>query len=155
MSRNGNTFKQFTDLCTRITERYGGHSAILDGEIVCPDGDSRPVFAGAMLPSAPVPRPSAAARRARPGGGCGQLRRAHGGAEMNASAASAGPREAMPRRSPRRHRHRSRRRLVTPDNAVRLASTRGLRRHIVSLKSVLKSSRIDRFYSELPVRNML
>jgi hypothetical protein len=24
VSRNGNTFKQFTDLCTRITERYGG-----------------------------------------------------------------------------------------------------------------------------------
>jgi hypothetical protein len=44
VSRNGNTFKQFTDLCTRITERYGGHSAVLDGEIVCPDGDGRPVF---------------------------------------------------------------------------------------------------------------
>jgi bifunctional non-homologous end joining protein LigD len=40
VSRNGNTFK----LCTRITERYGSPSAILDGQIVCMDGDGRPMF---------------------------------------------------------------------------------------------------------------
>jgi hypothetical protein len=73
---------------------------------------------------------------------------------MNATAVSAGPREAIPRRSPATATVRDSG-LVTPDNAVRLASTRGLRRHIVSLRSVLKSSRIARFDSELPVRNML
>jgi bifunctional non-homologous end joining protein LigD len=44
VSRNGNTFRQFTDLCARITDQYGGNSVILDGEIVCLDGDGRPLF---------------------------------------------------------------------------------------------------------------
>jgi ATP-dependent DNA ligase len=44
VSRNGNRFSQFTDICAQIADRYGVHTAILGGEIVCLDGGGHPVF---------------------------------------------------------------------------------------------------------------
>jgi hypothetical protein len=78
-----------------------GRRAIRDGETGGRDNASGFQVGAAARGARRLSRAAAfgRCRAARPGG-CGQLRRAHGGAEMNASAASAGPREAMPRRSP-------------------------------------------------------
>jgi ATP-dependent DNA ligase len=45
VSRNGNTFKRFTPLAAESAVALGGVSnTILDGEVVCLDGDGRPLF---------------------------------------------------------------------------------------------------------------
>ena len=45
VSRNGNTFKRFAPLGTEIAGALRGvRNAILDGEVVCLDGDGRPLF---------------------------------------------------------------------------------------------------------------
>jgi bifunctional non-homologous end joining protein LigD len=41
VSRNGNTFKSFPDLCAAIPEELRAGAAILDGEIVCLDSDGK------------------------------------------------------------------------------------------------------------------
>ena len=45
VSRNGNTFKRFAPLAAEIAVALAGvRNAILDGEVVCLDGDGRPLF---------------------------------------------------------------------------------------------------------------
>jgi bifunctional non-homologous end joining protein LigD len=44
VSRNGNTFRGFTDLATWIAQHVRVESAVIDGEIVCVDESGRPVF---------------------------------------------------------------------------------------------------------------
>jgi ATP dependent DNA ligase domain len=44
ISRNGNTFRGFTDLATWIAEHLHVEGAVLDGEIACVDDAGRPVF---------------------------------------------------------------------------------------------------------------
>ena len=44
ISRNGNEFKSFSSLNEAIAAELGCYSAVLDGEIVCLDGDGRPQF---------------------------------------------------------------------------------------------------------------
>ena len=46
ISRPGNNFcSRFPDLTESLAERLGGHSAILDGEVIARDGHGRPNFA--------------------------------------------------------------------------------------------------------------
>ena len=44
VSRNWNAFKTFKPLATAIAQELAGRSAILDGEIVHPGRDGRPMF---------------------------------------------------------------------------------------------------------------
>ena len=44
VSRNGNTFKSFPDLCDGIADALRGTKAVLDGEIVCLDKQGRSQF---------------------------------------------------------------------------------------------------------------
>ena len=44
MSRNGNTFKSFPDLCTGLARDLKGRRCTLDGEIVCLDSHGKPQF---------------------------------------------------------------------------------------------------------------
>jgi bifunctional non-homologous end joining protein LigD len=44
VSRNRNAFKTFPELAQAIAEELAGRSAILDGEIVRPGPDGRPMF---------------------------------------------------------------------------------------------------------------
>jgi bifunctional non-homologous end joining protein LigD len=44
VSRNGNEFKSFAVLNEAIASELKGHSAVLDGEIVCLDADGKPQF---------------------------------------------------------------------------------------------------------------
>lgn len=44
MSRNRNKFKSFPDLVSMLPHEFQGGSAVLDGEIVCLDGDGKPNF---------------------------------------------------------------------------------------------------------------
>ena len=44
VSRNRNAFKTFVDLAQAIGQELPSHSAILDGEIVRPGPDGRPMF---------------------------------------------------------------------------------------------------------------
>src|SRR3989442_11214559 len=44
VSRNGNTFRNFTDLAQSITENLRGENAVLDGEIACVDEPGGSVF---------------------------------------------------------------------------------------------------------------
>jgi len=43
VSRNGNPFKRFPDLCLKIAMAIRG-TAVLDGEVACLDGDGKPQF---------------------------------------------------------------------------------------------------------------
>jgi len=42
ISRNGNEFKSFSSLNRAIAAELDSHEAILDGEIICLDGDGKP-----------------------------------------------------------------------------------------------------------------
>src|SRR5215203_4443101 len=44
VSRNGHTFKHWPYLCTELAHAVRCQNAILDGEIVCLDGQRRPKF---------------------------------------------------------------------------------------------------------------
>ena len=44
ISRNGNTFKSFPDLCKGLARDLNGRRCILDGEIVCLDSHGQPQF---------------------------------------------------------------------------------------------------------------
>lgn len=44
VSRNGNVFSSFTDLCKAIPQELRTNSAVLDGEIVCLDGNGKSQF---------------------------------------------------------------------------------------------------------------
>ena len=44
VSRNGNVFRGFAELASWIAARLKVGDAVLDGEIACIDGDSRPIF---------------------------------------------------------------------------------------------------------------
>lgn len=44
VSRNGNTFKSFPELCEGITRDLNGRPCILDGEVVCLDSQGKPQF---------------------------------------------------------------------------------------------------------------
>jgi len=44
VSRNGNTFKRFPDLCAGLTRDLNGRRCVLDGEIVCLDPNGKPQF---------------------------------------------------------------------------------------------------------------
>jgi bifunctional non-homologous end joining protein LigD len=44
ISRNGNTFKSFPDLCKTLARDLKGRRCVLDGEIVCLDSQGRPQF---------------------------------------------------------------------------------------------------------------
>src|SRR5581483_7639838 len=44
VSRNGNSFKSFPDLCAGLARDLNGRRCVLDGEIVCLDGDGKPQF---------------------------------------------------------------------------------------------------------------
>jgi hypothetical protein len=44
VSRNGNTFKSFPDLCKGLAQDLKGRRYILDGEIVCLDSQGKPQF---------------------------------------------------------------------------------------------------------------
>jgi bifunctional non-homologous end joining protein LigD len=44
VSRKGNTYKRFDELCAGITNTLKVKDAIIDGEIVCLDGEGRPRF---------------------------------------------------------------------------------------------------------------
>jgi bifunctional non-homologous end joining protein LigD len=48
VSRKGYRFKRFQPLCDELREALKGHRAILDGEIVCLDGDGRSIFSDLM-----------------------------------------------------------------------------------------------------------
>jgi ATP-dependent DNA ligase len=54
VSRNRNAFKTFVELARAIGEELSGRSAILDGEIVRPGPDGRPIFYGADAPARAV-----------------------------------------------------------------------------------------------------
>ena len=45
VSRNGNTFKRWPELCRELAVTLKGHDAILDGELVCFDAEGRSLFA--------------------------------------------------------------------------------------------------------------
>jgi bifunctional non-homologous end joining protein LigD len=45
ISRNGNTFKRWPELCRKLAHTLKGHDAILDGELVCLAPDGRSLFA--------------------------------------------------------------------------------------------------------------
>lgn len=44
VSRNGNTFKSFPELCEGLIRDLKGRRCVLDGEIVCLDADGKPQF---------------------------------------------------------------------------------------------------------------
>jgi bifunctional non-homologous end joining protein LigD len=44
VSRNGNSFKSFPDLCSGLARDLRGRRCVLDGEIVCLDPDGKPQF---------------------------------------------------------------------------------------------------------------
>ena len=44
VSRNGNTFKSFPELCEGLARDLNGRRCVLDGEIVCLDNDGKPQF---------------------------------------------------------------------------------------------------------------
>jgi bifunctional non-homologous end joining protein LigD len=44
VSRNGNTFKTFPDMCVGLTRDLKGRRCVLDGEIVCLGTDGKPQF---------------------------------------------------------------------------------------------------------------
>ena len=44
ISRNGNEFKSFSSLNEAMAAELGSRAAILDGELVCLDGDGKPQF---------------------------------------------------------------------------------------------------------------
>jgi bifunctional non-homologous end joining protein LigD len=44
VSRNGNTFKSFPDLCEGLARDLKGRCCVLDGEIVCLDTHGKPQF---------------------------------------------------------------------------------------------------------------
>jgi len=44
VSRNGHTFKRFARLCDELSRAWKAEAAILDGELVCLDGDGRSQF---------------------------------------------------------------------------------------------------------------
>ena len=44
LSRNGNVFRGFAELATWIAGHLKVEDAVLDGEIACIDGESRPIF---------------------------------------------------------------------------------------------------------------
>ena len=44
ISRDGNTFKSFPDLCKGLVRDLNGRRCILDGEIVCLDSHGQPQF---------------------------------------------------------------------------------------------------------------
>src|SRR6266851_1016996 len=50
VSRNGNTFTTFSDLCENL-RRAVPHQAVLDGEIACLDGQGRSQIQPAILPA--------------------------------------------------------------------------------------------------------
>jgi bifunctional non-homologous end joining protein LigD len=49
VSRNGNTFASFRDLASQLPAGFRGDNGILDGEIVCLDGDGYPQFEDLMF----------------------------------------------------------------------------------------------------------
>jgi bifunctional non-homologous end joining protein LigD len=44
VSRNGNTFKSFPDLCKALARDLRDRRCVLDGEIVCLDSQGKPQF---------------------------------------------------------------------------------------------------------------
>jgi bifunctional non-homologous end joining protein LigD len=44
ISRNGNTFKSFSELCEGLARDLKGRRCVLDGEIVCLDSLGKPQF---------------------------------------------------------------------------------------------------------------
>jgi bifunctional non-homologous end joining protein LigD len=44
ISRNGNNFKSFPDLCKGLVRDLKGRRCVLDGEVVCLDADGKPQF---------------------------------------------------------------------------------------------------------------
>ena len=44
VSRNGNPFRRFAPLATGLRSVLGARDAVIDGEVVCLDGDGRPQF---------------------------------------------------------------------------------------------------------------
>jgi bifunctional non-homologous end joining protein LigD len=49
VSRNGNTFKSFPDLCAGLTRDLNGRRCVLDGEIVCLDVNGKPQFSNLLF----------------------------------------------------------------------------------------------------------
>jgi bifunctional non-homologous end joining protein LigD len=49
VSRNGNTFKSFPDVCEGLARDLKGHRCVLDGEIVCFDPRGKPLFSDLLF----------------------------------------------------------------------------------------------------------